>query len=107
MRGYWELVSSARFVTLVLVSVLPFNGFFLYVLSSPEWLGTHLGLAPTQFFIYFVLSIGGVMAGAWVCGRLAGRVAVAEERARLVLGVGRAGRRVGGEIGGHRVPLGE
>jgi DHA1 family bicyclomycin/chloramphenicol resistance-like MFS transporter len=75
MRGYWELVSSARFVTLVLVSVLPFNGFFLYVLSSPEWLGTHLGLAPTQFFIYFVLSIGGVMAGAWVCGRLAGRVA--------------------------------
>ncbi len=74
MRGYWELLSSARFVTLVGVSVLPFNGFFLYILSSPEWLGTHLQLAPTQFFIYFVLSIGCVMAGAWVCGRLAGRV---------------------------------
>ncbi len=74
LRGYRELASSARFVTLVLVSVLPFNGFFLYVLSSPEWLGTHLRLAPTQFYIYFVLSIGGVMAGAWWCGRLAGRV---------------------------------
>ncbi len=74
LRGYWGLLSNARFVTLVLVSVLPFNGFFLYVLSSPEWLGTHLRLEPTQFYIYFVLSISGVMAGAWVCGRLAGRV---------------------------------
>jgi DHA1 family bicyclomycin/chloramphenicol resistance-like MFS transporter len=74
LRGYWSLLGSARFVTLVLVSVLPFNGFFLYVLSSPEWLGTHLRLAPTQFFVYFMLSISCVMAGAWVCGRLAGRV---------------------------------
>jgi MFS transporter, DHA1 family, multidrug resistance protein len=74
LRGYWSLISSARFVTLVLVSVLPFNGFFLYVLSSPEWLGTHLRLAPTQFAVYFVTSIACVMAGAWVCGRLAGRV---------------------------------
>jgi DHA1 family bicyclomycin/chloramphenicol resistance-like MFS transporter len=74
LRGYWTLLSSARFVALVLVSVLPFNGFFLYILSSPEWLGTHLQLAPTQFFIYFLLSIGCVMAGAWMCGRLAGRV---------------------------------
>jgi DHA1 family bicyclomycin/chloramphenicol resistance-like MFS transporter len=74
MRGYRELLSSARFVALVLVSVLPFNGFFLYVLSSPQWLGAHLKLEPTQFFVYFVLSIACVMAGAWVCGRLAGRV---------------------------------
>jgi DHA1 family bicyclomycin/chloramphenicol resistance-like MFS transporter len=74
LRGYWSLLGSARFVALVLVSVLPFNGFFLYILSSPEWLGTHLQLAPTQFFIYFLLSITCVMAGAWMCGRLAGRV---------------------------------
>ena len=74
LRGYWALASDARFVVLVGVSVLPFNGFFLYVLSSPEWLGRHLQLQPTQFFVYFVLSIACVMAGAWVCGRLAGRV---------------------------------
>jgi len=74
LRGYWDLLGSARFVTLVMVSVLPFNGFFLYVLSSPEWLGTHLRLEPTQFFVYFVMSIACVMTGAWVCGRLAGRV---------------------------------
>jgi DHA1 family bicyclomycin/chloramphenicol resistance-like MFS transporter len=74
LRGYWGLSSNPRFVALVAVSVLPFNGFFLYVLSSPEWLGTHLRLQPTQFFVYFVMSIACVMAGAWVCGRLAGRV---------------------------------
>lgn len=74
LRGYWALGGDVRFACLVLASVLPFNGFFLYVLSSPQWLGHHLGLAPTQFFVYFVMSIACVMAGAWVCGRLAGRV---------------------------------
>jgi len=74
LRGYWALASDARFVCLVLASNLPFNGFFLYIVSSPEWLGRHLGLAPTQFFVYFMLSIGGVMGGAWVCGRMAGRM---------------------------------
>jgi DHA1 family bicyclomycin/chloramphenicol resistance-like MFS transporter len=38
-------------------------------------LGQHLGLAPTQFFWFFVLSIGGIMAGAWVSGRMAGKLA--------------------------------
>ena len=74
MRGYRALAGDPRFIVLVLAGVLPFNGFFLYVLSSPEWLGRHLGLLPTQFFVYFVLQIAGVMGGAWVCGRLAGRV---------------------------------
>lgn len=74
LRGYRELAGNVRFLVLVLVSVLPFNGFFLYVLSSPEWLGRHLGLAPTQFYVYFMMSIACVMGGAWVCGRLAGRV---------------------------------
>jgi len=53
---------------------LPFNGNFLYVLAAPAFLGGHLGLAPTQFFWFFVLNIGGIMAGAWVSGRMAGRV---------------------------------
>ncbi|MEO7640173.1 MAG: MFS transporter, partial [Ramlibacter sp.] len=40
-----------------------------------EFLGTHLGLAPTQFFWFFVLTITGIMAGAWVSGRMAGKIA--------------------------------
>ncbi len=74
MRAYAEMVRNPRFVLLVFASGVPFNGMFLYVLSAPEWLGTHLGLGPTQFFWFFGLTIGGIMAGAFVSGRLAGRM---------------------------------
>ena len=74
MRAYSELVRNPRFMLLVLASGVPFNGMFLYVLSAPEWLGTHLGLGPTQFFWFFGLTIAGVMIGAFFSGRLAGRM---------------------------------
>lgn len=75
MRGYWELGSSPRFLLLALASGIPFNGMFLYVLSAPAFLGEHLGLAPTQFFWFFLLTISGIMAGSFASGRLAGRIA--------------------------------
>lgn len=75
MQGYWQLGSDPRFLLLALASGVPFNGMFLYVLSAPAFLGESLGLAPTQFFWFFVLSIGGIMAGAWVSGRMAGKLA--------------------------------
>ena len=53
---------------LALASGMPFNGMFLYVLSAPEFLGEHLQLAPTQFFWFFMLTIGGIMGGAWLSG---------------------------------------
>jgi DHA1 family bicyclomycin/chloramphenicol resistance-like MFS transporter len=74
LAGYWQLGSDPRFVLLALASGIPFNGMFLYVLSAPVFLGTHLGLAPGQFFWFFVLSIAGIMSGAWVSGRMAGRM---------------------------------
>ncbi len=75
MRGYWALGSSPKFVLLAFASGIPFNGMFLYVLSAPAFLGEHLKLAPTQFFWFFVLTISGIMGGAWLSGRLAGRIA--------------------------------
>jgi DHA1 family bicyclomycin/chloramphenicol resistance-like MFS transporter len=74
MRGYWSMVASPRFLMLALASGIPFNGMFLYVLSAPVFLGEHLHLAPGQFFWFFCLTIGGVMAGAWLSGRLAGKI---------------------------------
>jgi DHA1 family bicyclomycin/chloramphenicol resistance-like MFS transporter len=74
MRGYWQLGSSPRFLMLALASGIPFNGMFLYVLSAPVFLGEHLHLAPQQFFWFFCLTIGGIMGGAWLSGRLAGRI---------------------------------
>lgn len=75
MRGYWALCSDPRFFLLAFASGVPFNGMFLYVLSTPEFLGTHLKLAPTEFYLFFLTNISGIMAGAWLSGRLAGRVA--------------------------------
>lgn len=74
LRNYWRMSSSWRFMLLVLASGIPFNGMFLYVLAAPVFLGEHLQLAPTQFFWFFCCTIAGIMGGAWVSGRLAGRV---------------------------------
>lgn len=74
MHGYWELGSSPRFLMLALASGVPFNGMFLYVLAAPAFLGDHLKLAPTEFFWFFLLTIGGIMAGSYASGRLAGRI---------------------------------
>ena len=75
MQGYWELITSPRFMLLALASGVPFNGMFLYVLSAPAFLGDLLGLAPQQFFWFFMCTISGIMGGAWVSGRRAGRIA--------------------------------
>ena len=74
MRGYREMGSSPRFMMLALASGVPFNGMFLYVLSAPVFLGEHLRLAPEQFFWLFLITIAGIMGGAWLSGRMAGRI---------------------------------
>jgi MFS transporter, DHA1 family, multidrug resistance protein len=74
MRGYWSLGSNPRFLALALASGIPFNGMFLYVLSAPVFLGEHLALRPEQFFWFFLLTIAGIMGGAFASGRLAGRI---------------------------------
>ena len=79
LRGYVALGGDPRFLALALAGGVPFNGMFVYVLSSPVFLGEHLGLAPTRFFLLFMLVIGGIMAGAWCSGRLAGRMPAARQ----------------------------
>lgn len=74
LRGYASLLGNPRFILLALASGVPFNGMFLYVLSTPAFLGELLQLAPTQFFWFFIINIAGIMGGAWASGRLAGRV---------------------------------
>ena len=74
MRGYWQLLRNPRFLALVFASGVPFNGMFLYVLSAPVFLADHLHLAPTQFFWFFMVTIAGIMGGAYTSGRLAGNV---------------------------------
>jgi len=67
-RKLWGFASNGLGV---FASGVPFNGLFLYVLSLPGWLGTHLGLGPRQFFWFFGLGLGGILGGAFLGGRLA------------------------------------
>ena len=75
LRGYWKLGRDPQFLLLAVAVGVPINGTFIYLMSAPVFLGQHLGLAPTQYFWFFTLTISGVMGGAWISGRLAGRIA--------------------------------
>ena len=89
--GYRTLALDPRFLLLALCSGVPFNGMFIYVLSAPVFLGTHLGLPPAHFFWFFVLTISGMMLGAWMSGRCAGRHAPAQQirvGLQIMLGMG-------------------
>ncbi len=91
LHAYAQMVSDLRFLALSVASGIPFNGMFLYVLSTPVFLGEHLRLAPTQFFWFFLCTVSGVMAGAWASGRLAGTVTPRTQIRwgyRVMLGVG-------------------
>jgi DHA1 family bicyclomycin/chloramphenicol resistance-like MFS transporter len=73
MHGYWEVGASPKFLLLALVVGLNFNAFFLYIVSAPVFLPEHLGLGPTQYSWLFVPSIAGIMIGAFISGRIAGK----------------------------------
>ncbi len=79
MQGYGSMLKSRRFWLLVLASGIPFNSMFMYVLAAPQFLGHHLGLAPTQFFWFFCCTIGGIMGGAAWSGRVAGQMKPASQ----------------------------
>ena len=79
LKGYAGMAGSPVFLALAFASGVPFNGMFLYVLSAPVFLGEVLHLGPTEFFWFFLLTIGGIMGGAWWSGRLAGAITRARQ----------------------------
>jgi DHA1 family bicyclomycin/chloramphenicol resistance-like MFS transporter len=74
VASYVQVFGSARFAMLALAVAFNFAGFFIYVVSAPAVIYRHLGLSATDFAWLFVPGIGGVMIGAWLSGRLAGRM---------------------------------
>ncbi len=76
VRSYRAVLSSPPFLFACAALSLNFGGFFLYVLSAPVFLMRHLGVAETGFLWLFGPSMSGLMSGAWVAGRLAGRLSL-------------------------------
>ncbi len=72
-RAYARVLSSGAFLLLAGAVALNFNGFFLYIVSAPVFLMQHLGLGPGEFAWMFVPSVCGLIFGAMVSGKVAGR----------------------------------
>jgi DHA1 family bicyclomycin/chloramphenicol resistance-like MFS transporter len=73
-RAYREVFCSRAFLVLAAAVALHFNGFFIYVLSSPVFLMQHLGVSAQGFFWLFGPATAGLVVGSYLSSRLAGRM---------------------------------
>lgn len=73
MQAYAHVLSSPRFLTACGALACNFLGFFIYVLAAPAFLMRHLGVGETEFIWLFGPAMSGMVLGAWLSGRLAGR----------------------------------
>lgn len=80
LRDYAAIFTNPRFQRLAAASAFNFGALFLYIASAPAFVldllrldGRHLH--ETQFAWFFVPTIGGMVLGAFVSGRAAGRMA--------------------------------
>lgn len=79
LRGYVGLLGRPAFLLLALATGVSFNGIFIYVLAAPAFLGELLRFEPTQFYLFFMTVVAGMVLGAWASERLAGRVMPARQ----------------------------
>lgn len=73
-RSYWKVLTAAPFLLSSLSLGLTNAGFFIYILSAPVFLVQHLGLKATQYIFLFLPIAIGMVIGAWISGRCAGRM---------------------------------
>jgi MFS transporter, DHA1 family, multidrug resistance protein len=72
-RSYLHVFSNPAFLGQSGALAANFLGFFLYVLSAPVFLMTHLGVSAQGFGWLFVPTVTGMMLGSWWSSRLAGQ----------------------------------
>ncbi|MEP6955878.1 MAG: multidrug effflux MFS transporter [Chthoniobacterales bacterium] len=74
LRSYVRTLTSGAFLATSIAAALNFTAMFIYITSAPVFLMRHLQLKETQFFWLFGPITAGMMMGAALSGRLAGRV---------------------------------
>jgi DHA1 family bicyclomycin/chloramphenicol resistance-like MFS transporter len=73
LRSYRSAFTNKRFLLLASAVGFNFTGFFLYIAAAPVFIMDLLGLGEHQFAWLFIPGIVGIMSGAYISGRLAGR----------------------------------
>lgn len=74
LRNYRAIGGNGRFLRLSAAAALNFAALFLYIASAPAFVLGLLGLGEREFGWFFVPMISGMMLGAFVSGRAAGRM---------------------------------
>ena len=72
--SYQGILASGRFRLLALAGTANFGALFLYISSAPAFVLDFLKLNEQQFGWFFAPTIGGMVLGAFVSGRAAGKV---------------------------------
>ena len=73
-RSYGKVLTTWPFVLSAVSLGICNAGFFIYIMSAPRFLMTHLGLRETDFLWLFGPIAIGMMIGAGISGRVAGRI---------------------------------
>lgn len=73
LANYRQVAGRREFGLLALAVACNFSGFFLYIPAAPVFLMRHLGLNEQQFIFMFGPAVTGIMFGAFLSGKLAGR----------------------------------
>jgi DHA1 family bicyclomycin/chloramphenicol resistance-like MFS transporter len=71
--AYGRALRNPKFMILITTMAFNFGGMFLYIAGSPVLLYRDLGLGAQDFWMLFVPIVSGLMTGAFISGRIAGR----------------------------------
>ncbi len=73
-RTLWRVASRREFMLLALTAGINFAAMLTFIGAAPAIVLEHWHLTETQFAWLFVPLIIGISGGAWISGRLAGRI---------------------------------
>jgi DHA1 family bicyclomycin/chloramphenicol resistance-like MFS transporter len=73
-RSYRQVLTTPVFMALSLAVTFNFAAVFTYIVSAPEFLLNELHVGETGFLWLFGPATVGIVAGAWLSGRAAGRI---------------------------------
>jgi len=74
LSAYQTIFTDIEYLKLVIALGANFSGFFVYVLSSPVFLGKHLGLGPSEYGYLFVPTVAGMILGSIIANQVAGKL---------------------------------